>query len=302
MIGEFRIHGVDGASAAGGWIGRNLIAPTGMSKLARENLRRAFPEKSDGEIARIIRGMWDNLGRTVGEYAHLDRIRWDGAKPRILVTGIENALPFATPGRGIILFSGHLANWEVMPSTARAYGLTGATVVRPTNNPYVNAWLDKRRRAIGMPELISKGANGLRRVYGLIREGKAVCMLVDQRTSEGILAPFFGRDALTTPAPAALALRMGALLVPVSNARIKGAHFHVRVHRPIEVAKTGDADADLVRVTTAINAFVEERVRERPEQWLWIHKRWVGEDAPLRKRAQALSGRGTDASAGSRRV
>jgi KDO2-lipid IV(A) lauroyltransferase len=197
---------------------------------------------------------------------------------------------------GSLLISAHFANWEILPIAARDYGLEGASIVRPTNNPFVNAWLERLRTRNGMPELISKGGDGLRRLYGLLREGKCVCMLVDQRASEGILVPFFGRGALTTPAPAALALRVGAVVVPFSAARVGGARFHVRVHPAIELPKTGDSTRDLVEFTAAINAFVEARVRENPEQWLWIHRRWVDENAPLRKRAQTLSGAFKDTS------
>jgi Kdo2-lipid IVA lauroyltransferase/acyltransferase len=302
MIGLFRLLGLDRASAFGGWLGRNIAAPSRMSRLARANLEASFPEKSTGEIDAILRGMWDNLGRVLGEYAHLDKLKWDGPNPRIEVSGIEKAQPSLVPGKGILLISAHFANWEVMPFMANSYGLKGAIVVRPTNNPYVNRWLERVRTRNGLPEVISKGASGLRRIFALLRGGDAVCMLVDQRTSEGIPAPFFGRDALTTPAPAALALKLGAIIVPISNERVGGARFHVRVHPAIPVPNTGDADRDLLEMTAAINGFVEERVRAHPEQWLWIHRRWVDANAPLRKRAQALLERGGAASAASRRV
>ena len=114
-------------------------------------------------------------------------------------------------------------------------------------------------------------------------------LLVDQRASEGIPVPFFGRDAFTTPAPAALALKLGAVILPVSNERLGGARFHVRVHPMIEPPNTGDPGRDLVELTAAITRFIEERVRERPAEWLWIHKRWVDSNAPLGKRASALN-------------
>ena len=128
-------------------------------------------------------------------------------------------------------------------------------------------------------------------------------MLVDQRTSEGIPVPFFGRDALTTPAPAALALKLGALVVPVSIRRTGGSYFHVHIHPMVEPPDTGDPDRDLLALTATLNGFIEERVRARPEEWLWIHRRWTDANAPLRtKRAQALSGRGDAESAASNRV
>jgi KDO2-lipid IV(A) lauroyltransferase len=290
IIGLFRLFDIDRASAIGGWIGRKLIAPTKFSNLARENLRAAFPKKNPAEIEAIVRGMWDNLGRVMAEYAHLDKIHWKDSEARLTLSGLENLPPKERHKNGVLLVSAHFANWETLPLAARDFGLLGAAIVRPTNNPYVNTWLEKLRSRNGMQELISKGGDGLRRIYGILRKGNYVCMLVDQRASEGITAPFFGRDALTTPAPATLALRLNTVIVPVSNERIGGARFHIRVYPVIEPPNTGDATRDLLAFTAKINAFVEDRVREHPEQWLWIHRRWVSPDAPLRKRAQALSG------------
>ncbi len=187
----------------------------------------------------------------------------------------------------MILVSAHFANWEIMPVAAREYGVTGGMVVRHANNPYVSRWLDRLRSRKGMPEQIAKGQQGTRRIFSLLRKGETILMLADQRASEGIRVPWFGRDAFTTPAPAALALKLGAVIVPVSNRRVGGAHFHMQVYSPIEPPNTGDHERDVFLVTSAITRFIEDRVRECPGQWLWIHKRWVKENAPLRKRALA---------------
>ncbi len=301
VIGFFRLFSVERASAVGAWIGRVGVAPTGLSKLARENLRAAYPDKTAEQIEALIRAMWDNLGRVMAEYAHLDKIRWKTAKPRIEVSGVEHIAEAQARGRGVLLVSAHFANWEVMPIIGHELGLPGAAVVRPANNPYVNRWLDRLRLRNGMPEIIAKGAAGTRRIFTLLRKGECICIMVDQRVSEGIPAPFFGRDALTTPAPAALALKLGAAVLPITNVRTGGAHFHFRAHPPIEPPNTGDPERDLVTYTAAINAFMETQVREHPEQWLWIHRRWVDPDAALRKRAQALS-RGGATNATSNRV
>jgi KDO2-lipid IV(A) lauroyltransferase len=174
-----------------------------------------------------------------------------------------------------------------MPIAAREYGVNGGMVVRNANNPIVSGWLDRLRSRKGMPEQISKGAQGTRRVFTLLRKGECILMLADQRASEGIRVPFFGRDAFTTPAPASLALKLGAVIVPVSNRRIGGARFHMDVHPALELPDTGDHDQDVYLLTTALTRFIEDRVRETPGEWLWIHKRWVQDDAPLRKRALA---------------
>ena len=289
VVGFFRLFGIDRASAIGGWIGRNLVGRTYLSRRPLRNLRASFPELGEAEIQAILRAMWDNLGRVMAEYPHLDKLHWAGANPRITMSGMEYLEDAKARGKGVMLVSGHFANWEIMPFVGREYGFKGGSVVRPPNNPYVSRWMEAVRARNGMEEQIPKGAAGVRRTFSLLRKGGAICLLVDQRTSEGIKVPFFGREAFTTPAPAALALKLGAVIVPVSNERREGAHFHVRAYPIIEPPNTGDVDRDLLEITSAMTRFIEDRVREHPGQWLWIHKRWVKENAPLRKRAQALS-------------
>src|SRR5215467_6414246 len=108
VIGFFKLFGLDRASAVGGWIGRTLVAPTPMSRLAIENLTAAYPDKSPSEIKAVVRAMWDNLGRVMGEYAHLDRVHINGADPRIELIGKEHIDAASARGKGILLVSGHL--------------------------------------------------------------------------------------------------------------------------------------------------------------------------------------------------
>jgi Kdo2-lipid IVA lauroyltransferase/acyltransferase len=287
VIGFFRLYNIDRASAIGGWIGRNVAGKTFLSRRALRNLRVAYPEKSQAEIAAILNAMWDNLGRVMAEYAHLDEICWRSSDPRITVTGVENFEAAKARGKGLIFLSAHFANWEIMPIAAREYGVTGGIIVRNANNPIVSRWLDALRSRKGMPEQISKGAQGTRRVFTLLRKGETILLLADQRASEGIRVPFFGRDAFTTPAPASLALKLGAAILPVSNRRMDGARFHMHVHPAIEPPNSGDHERDVYLLTAALTRFIEDRIRESPGEWLWIHKRWVKRDAPLRKRALA---------------
>src|SRR6202000_59460 len=121
-IGFFKLFGVERASALGGWIGRSVLYRPGVSKRARDNLAHAYPEKSDAEREAIILEMWDNLGRTIAEYAHLDKFKIDGDTPRLLVSGLEIAHTAVASGKGVIFISGHFANWEMMPFTAHQVG------------------------------------------------------------------------------------------------------------------------------------------------------------------------------------
>jgi Kdo2-lipid IVA lauroyltransferase/acyltransferase len=271
FMGFFRLIGLDAASAVGGFIGRNIFALTRVTARARENLSLALPEKTPAEREAIIRVMWDNLGRVVAEYAHLDKFDIHGPDPRIRVENMAEIEKIR--GQGVLILSGHFANWEMMPIVGFRLGLDGAIVYRPPNNPYVDRYISRARAKKGYAEQISKH-NGVRRIFTLLRGGKAILLLADQKTNEGIPAPFFGRDAMTTPAPAALALKLKVPVLFASNKRLSGARFAVTVHAPLEFTPSGDEDADMRAMTAAINLRLEEMVRADPAQWLWIHRRW----------------------------
>lgn len=271
FMGFFRLIGVDAASAVGGFIGREIFARTRVTQRARDNLIAAFPDKSEAERDTIIRTMWDNLGRTVAEYAHLDKFDLSGPGARIQVNNIEEIEKVR--GQGVLIVSGHFANWEIMPIAASRYGMDGAIVYRPPNNPYVDRYISRARARKGYAEQISKH-QGTRRIFTLLRGGKAILLLADQKTNEGIAVPFFGRDAMTTPAPAALALKLKVPMIFASNKRLGGARFAVTVYPPLEFTPSGDDDADMRAMTVAVNQRLEEMVRADPGQWLWIHRRW----------------------------
>jgi KDO2-lipid IV(A) lauroyltransferase len=271
FMGFFRLIGVDAASAIGGFIGREIFARTQVTQRARDNLALAFPGKSAAEHDAIIRTMWDNLGRTVAEYAHLDKFDLNGPDPRIQVNNVEEIEKVR--GQGVLIVSGHFANWEIMPIAASRYGMDGAIVYRPPNNPYVDRYISRARARKGYAEQISKH-QGTRRIFTLLRGGKAILLLADQKTNEGIPVPFFGRDAMTTPAPAALALKLKVPMIFASNKRLGGARFAVTVYPPLTFVPSGDDDADMRAMTAAINHRLEEMVRADPAQWLWIHRRW----------------------------
>lgn len=274
FMGLFKLIGVDAASAVGGFIGRHIFRLLKPADVARQNLRMAYPEKTADEIEAIVRAVCENLGRVVAEYPHLDKITITPGH-RLELEGEEHGFDAIARGKGVMFLSAHLSNWEVMPNAGREIGYPASIVYRPPNNPYVANWISRQRAKRGPDEQITKGAQGTRRIFTLLRRGQCIYMLVDQKTYEGVPVPFFGRDALTTSAPASLALRMGSALVPVSCKRTKGAHFKITVHPPLQFEPTGDAEADTLALTAKITATVEAMVRDDPTQWLWIHRRWT---------------------------
>lgn len=286
FMGLFRILGIDRASALGGFIGRNIFYRTGVTRRARMNLRAAYPDMSDAEMEAIILEMWDNLGRTIAEYAHHDKMTAKGPDARIEIVNLDILEREAAKGKGIEFVSGHFANWEIMLHAARQYGYEGGLVYRPINNPYIDRYIMRQRTTYGPSEAISKGVHGTRRIFTLLKKGKSILILVDQKTNEGLSVPFFGRDAMTTPVPAAVSLKLGAPMLLVTNERMGGARFRITIHEPLTVEPSGDHDRDVLTLTTKLNAALEAVIRKRPSQWLWIHRRWPKEgDRPYTRRA-----------------
>ncbi len=268
-----RILPIDMASALGGWLGRTVGPHIPVSARAVKNLSAAFPEKSPSEIAAIVRGMWDNLGRVAAEYPHLGEINVYDPEGRVEVSGVEYADLLRDDGRGGIFFSGHIANWEIVSLGATQRDLPLDRVYREANNRLVE-WLYQHGRAAVEGALIPKGPAGARVLLRSLKDNRHIAMMVDQKMNDGIPVPFFGRDVMTAPALAELALRYDCPVVPARVERLKGAHFKILIYPPLELVKTGDRQADIAANMAQVNAIIEQWVRDTPEQWLWLHNRW----------------------------
>jgi KDO2-lipid IV(A) lauroyltransferase len=271
VMGVFACLPVDWASATGGSIARTIGPRLGMSRRALRNIRAAPPEAGDVEHRRILRGMFDNLGRTVAEFPHMGWI-CAAESGRVEIVDTCDLAEFKANGKPGLLFSGHFANWEAGSTVIhRLMGASLLSVYRAANNPAVN-WLLRQR--LGTRQAVPKGTIGGRDLVRRLREGGHVGMLVDQKLNDGIAVPFFGRDAMTAPAIARLALHFHAPIVPVRIERLAGARFRFTVLPRLAASETGDATADALTTMTRINLVIESWVRDRPEQWLWLHNRW----------------------------
>lgn len=269
----FRARTLDQASALGGRIARALGPRLPGHRTARRNLTRVFPEKTPAEIDAILIGMWDNLGRVIAEYPHLEALGRVGPDTRVEIVGMEHIEALRDDGVGGILVSGHLGNWEVPPAILRTLGIEPSVVYRAPNNPIVARMLSDFRGAVS-PLQFPKGANGARQLIRHLSHGGHVGMLVDQKMNDGISVPFFGRDAMTAPAAMQLGLRLGIPIAPTRTERLSGAYFRLTVLPPMEPPDTGDRNADIRILAERMNRQLETWIRERPEQWLWTHRRW----------------------------
>lgn len=271
-FGLFRILPLDTASAFGGWLLRMVGPRMGANRRALRNIDLALPGLPADEKTRIITGMWDNLGRVIAEYAHLDRL-WDEAGGRLQMVNKPGIQALIDDGKPAIMFSAHAANWELLGVGAARNNLPLDVVYRAPNNPLVN-WLIARARRQSSGMLIPKGPAGARTLMARMKDGSHVGMLLDQKLNDGIPVPFFGHMAMTAPAAAQLALRFRCPLVPVQVERLGGARFRVTVEEPLPLPDTGDRQADALAVMVMVNQCIERWVRAHPEQWLWVHSRW----------------------------
>lgn len=264
------------ASDLGGRLGRSIGPLVPRTRAARRNVAAAFPDMVDSEIDRLVRAMWDNLGRTAFEYAHLDRIPLLTADSPVEVVGAEHIETLRSDDAPGLLFSAHLGNWELLGPVSAALGLPIHLVYRAPSNPRAQ-WLYDIRRS-GPAEKIPKGPAGAKLALHHLRKGHHLGMLVDQKMNDGIAVPFLGRPAMTAPALAELALRFDCPVLPARSVRLGGYRFRVQIEPPFRFARSGDRAADVLAAMARVNAIIEGWIRETPEQWLWLHRRWPKAD------------------------
>lgn len=275
----FRLVGVDAASAIAGGFTRlvgPMIAP--ISNRARVNIGIAFPDLPREQADAIIRDVWENLGRTTAEFAHLSTFDPDAPDGRVEIIGRDRLEAIAKNGRPAIFISGHFANWEVGSIVLHALGVDYGVIYRAASNPLIDGLIIKERARVMSRRQIPKGKRGGRDMIEALRAGASLALLVDQKlTSGGIPSPFFGKDAMTAPAAARLSLKYGAPLAPIEIERTGGARFRVTIGAPLAFTPTADINRDTQALTDLINKELERMIRARPGQWLWLHRRWPKE-------------------------
>ena len=152
------------------------------------------------------------------------------------------------------------------------HGITVAQIYRAANNPLMDRMIARFRCDQG--EFIPKGAIAARRAITALRQGRHLGLLADQKMNDGIPVPFFGRPAMTAPALAVLALRFDCAVLPLRVERLDGARFRVTVFPALPLPRSGDHHADAAMLMAEVNETLEAWIRNRPEQWLWVHRRW----------------------------
>jgi KDO2-lipid IV(A) lauroyltransferase len=271
MFALLGLFSADAVSGFGACLGRTLGPLTRAHRTAANNLARAMPELDATARREVLAGAWDNFGRTMMEYAVIPKLGG-----RVSLEGHEELAALALDGKPALLMTGHFGNWELIFDALRTHTKPITAVYRKANNPLVDELIAKVRRR-GVAGLAPKGPAGARILLSGLKEGGHVVMLVDQKLSSGIEVPLFGRPAATAPAIASFALRLGCPVFPIRVIRLAGAHFRIAIEKPWRFAPGADHAADVLNAMTLINAKLESWIRERPDQWLWMHRRWRDE-------------------------
>jgi KDO2-lipid IV(A) lauroyltransferase len=257
-----------------------LIGPlTREQKIGRANLTLAFPEKSPEEIERILAGVWDNLGRLGAEFAHLDHI-WehDPARPedsRIEIQPRTHELfaQLRLDGKPALIFTGHLGNWEMPAVAAVEHGLDAAILFRRPNSASANRIIEELRGG-KMGTLIPAGRDAPLKLADALQKGQHVAILVDQYFTNGVEVTFFGRKTRANPTLARLLRQIECPIHGVRIIRLPGHRFRAELSEEVPPVRDASGQIDVQGTMQAITSVVEGWIREYPDQWLWLHRRW----------------------------
>lgn len=236
------------------------------------NLARVYPEWAPRRRRQVARACFRHFGATVLDTLSCGRFDAVELCERLTLEGWEHVVAAQEAGRGALLLSAHLGNWEMAGHALGLYRGPLHTLARPFDNPLVYTRYSRERARFGQMLVAKQGAAV--RLFRVLRKGGTVGILMDQRVrpSQGIQVPFFGHPALATPLPASLSLRIGAPAVPVFAYPEAAGRYRV-VAQPA-ILPEGEGEEAVAALTARYLAVIEERIRARPAQWLWMHRRW----------------------------
>jgi len=242
-------------------------------RAALEHLAIAFPQRDARWRARVGRSSFENLGRSALEMLAVERL--DLARTVQFEPGSLEAMTAAhAEGGGVVAISCHLDNWELLARCVAAAGFPVATVAREAQDKRLTILLERSRASTGIVSLWRDNPTSARAFIRHLRKGGVVAALIDQDTEvAGHFVPFFGREAFTPRAPADLALRLDAPVVFARICRVASGMHRIRISR-LALPSSGDREADSRALTAAATAAIEQEVRARPDQWVWMHARW----------------------------
>ena len=246
-------------------------------RTGRDNLRAAFPDKSEADIEAILRGVWDNIGRVAAEIAHLDHICSGDPYKRTYIDytpeNIARFLHVKDDGKPAVVFAAHLANWELPAVIAASDGLDSVVLYRrPNLGAIADAVIALRKGLMG--EMVPSSLGAPVTLARALEQGRHVAMLVDQHYTRGVEVTFFGRVCKANPLIAMLAREVECPIYGTRVIRLPGNRFRGEISEEVKPVRDAQGRIDVQGTMQAITDVVEAWVREHPQQWLWLHRRW----------------------------
>ena len=262
----FKLMPAEMASQIGAKIALRFGLKSGASRAAKANIDAAFPEMDNNAREKILADMWDNLGRVVGEYAHLLVL----CESYCEIENIEILEDIAEKQSPALFIGMHQANWEVAAMQLRRFpGLNVGAVYRAPNNPYADSILQALRDYKKGEPSFAKSTRGMRDMIAHLKKNGQIGLLIDQKYNEGTEALFFNRPAMTSTAYIELARKFDCPIIPVQMERMESCFFKMTVHPPLELNLNAPDEA-----LAETHKMLEEWIRAKPAEWLWVHKRW----------------------------
>jgi len=275
LMGFFRLLPYGFAGWLGEGIGRLFYCFDKRHRLiAIDNLRLSFTgEKTELELQDILIRLYKNFGRGLIETTCLAKMNGDQIKSLTEMTGLEHYEAAHQQGKGVILLSAHFGNWEWMGVALSVYGIEMHAVMRPMNNPYLDKLVQGWRTRFGNVLLNKRTDSG--QIIKLLREGVAMGFLLDQnvRLRQAVFVDYFGRPAATNKALATIALRTDAPVLPTFIIK-KPDGYKLVIEKALVLPRTGRLKTDLLEITALFTKVIEGYVRQYPDHWLWLHRRW----------------------------
>ena len=260
--------------ACGNGLGLTFYAlDRGHRRIAERNLAAAFPQRSADDRRAIVKAMFKHFGRLLFELLKFSTMTPDEMLTRVEFDGAERAQVAYAKGKGVLFFTGHFGFWELQAIVHGIVSQPIGVLARALDNPYLHRLLEGIRQRTGNSVIYRQAT--IRRVMRLLQAGQGVAVLIDQhiQTRDAVYVDFFERPAATTPAVAALALRTGAVVMPVFALPLGGGRYRLVYEHPVE-PPTSEGDEAIREFTQRCTDVLEMYVRRHPELWLWMHRRW----------------------------